>query len=148
VIKHPHSSKARARGMTIVEILVTLLVISIGLLGVAGLHAFSLRNNYDALVTSHASALASEILDRMRANRAEALEEGSLYNIDIDEDRVPGENSTLADQDVADWLDLLAQQLPEGDGSIEIDEETGVVTITIQWGERGNTVTFQTQSEI
>jgi type IV pilus assembly protein PilV len=137
-------SRNRAAGMTLIEILVTLLIVSIGLLGVAGLHSFSMRNNYDALMRSHASALVSEITDRMRVNRNLVYTGGaaSEYEIAI-ADAAPAvvTGSSQAIRDVAQWLGTLAAQLPNGDGRIDIDQATRVVTIEVQWGERGDGVT-------
>lgn len=144
-----------SRGFTLVEILVTLLIVSIGLLGIAALHSFSLRNNYDALLRSHASALASEIADRMRANltairNGDEIIPNSLYEVDIGEDPPVDDASPQATIDVSEWKDALVAQLPEGEGSVEIDEATGVVTITVQWGERDQAapMTFTTETEI
>jgi type IV pilus assembly protein PilV len=151
----PSINRRRAAGLTLVEILITLLVASIGLLGVAGLHSFSLRNNYDALMRSHASALASEIADRMRVNRnlvytGAAPSEYSIAISDAAPAVVTGSSQPI--RDVADWLETLADQLPNGDGRIAIDQATRVVRIEVQWGERGDgttdadTVSFVTET--
>jgi type IV pilus assembly protein PilV len=133
-------------GFTLIEILVTLLVASMGLLGIAGLHMVSLRNNYDALMRSHASALASDITDRMRANRA-AVVDGGEYEVAIGVTPT-GQDPSQARGDVIAWKRMLAAQLPTGDGSIAIDGATDIVRIVIQWGERGNTISFVTETEI
>jgi type IV pilus assembly protein PilV len=133
-------------GFTLVEILVTLVIISVGLLGIAGLHSMSLRNNFDALIRSHASALADEIADRMRTNRTRAL--AGDYNVAVGATR---SGATQADADLSAWKARLATQLPNGDGSIVLAAAPSrLVTITIQWGERAQTdpVTFVTQTEI
>lgn len=140
------STLSHQRGFTLTEILVALVIISVGLLGVAGLHSMSLRNNFDALIRSHASALADEIADRMRTNRTRAL--AGDYNITIDATRT---GTTLADTDLISWKTRLAAQLPNGKGSIALAvAPSRLVTITIQWGERDQTdpVTFVTQTEI
>lgn len=149
--KNSFANRHRTAGLTLVEILIALLVISVGLLGVAGLHAMSLRNNYDALMRSHASALAGDIADRMRANRAAALAEDSDYVIGITDEEVEvEEDSPIAIIDLDEWRTALAEQLPQGKGSIAIDTDTRIVTITVQWGERGDDepVTFTTETEI
>src|SRR5262245_50380565 len=64
------SSSHAQSGMTLVEVLVTLVLISVGLLGIAALQLTTLKSNKDAYVRSQASALAGDILDRMRANTA------------------------------------------------------------------------------
>jgi type IV pilus assembly protein PilV len=139
-----------AGGFTLVEILVTILVISIGLLGVAGLHSFSLRNNYDALMRSHASALAADIADRMRSNRDEVYVDvgDSEYEIALGAEPELDDASSRALVDVAEWKDTLGAQLPDGDGSIAVDQDTRTVTIVIQWGERGMDMTFTTETEV
>lgn len=146
------SSHAHSSGMTIVEILITMLIISVGLLGVAGLHSLSLRNNYDALMRSHASALAADIADRMRTNREAAL--ANAYEIDFDS--TPGtidEDSTMAEIDEYEWLTALSATLPGGRGRVELDDN--LVVITIRWGERASaiqeeaqTIEFVTRTEI
>jgi type IV pilus assembly protein PilV len=135
-----------ADGFTLIEILVTLVIISVGLLGIAGLHSMSLRNNFDALIRSHASALADEITDRMRTNRTRAL--AGDYTVALGATRT---GVTQADADLIAWKARLATQLPNGDGSVALAAAPSrLVTITIQWGERSQTdpVTFVTQTEI
>jgi len=149
VCNEQHRIPARTRaanGFTLIEILVTLVIISVGLLGIAGLHSMSLRNNFDALIRSHASALADEIADRMRSNRTRAL--AGDYNVALG---VTRSGMTQADADLIAWKARLATQLPGGDGSVvQAAAPSRLVTITIQWGERGQTdpVTFVTQTEI
>lgn len=140
--------QAKSSGFTLVEILVTLLVISIGLLGVAGLHSLSLRNNYDALMRSHASALASDIADRMRANQAAVVDGGEYDDVELGAAPTIDATSSQAAIDVFEWKEALAAQLPDGDGAIAIDVATRIVRIDVQWGERGNTMTFTTETEI
>jgi type IV pilus assembly protein PilV len=142
------------RGMTLIEVLVTLILISVGLLGVAALQLTSLRSNKDAYVRSQASALAGDILDRMRANQYKAKEYVVALN---------GAGTGTAVSDVDAWQRAIDAALPGDDairgGSIAVsgDLKTGqVATITIQWGERGDfdsgvaaqTVKFVTRSEI
>ncbi len=55
-------------GFTLLEVLISLLILSFGLLGLAGLQAHSLRNNHSAYLRSQASLLAYDMSDRIRAN--------------------------------------------------------------------------------
>jgi type IV pilus assembly protein PilV len=68
-----HRRALRAAGFTLIEVLVSLVILSIGLLGIGKLMLFSARANDSAYLRSQATALAYEILDDMRANRAEAI---------------------------------------------------------------------------
>lgn len=56
------------KGFTLLEVLVTVFVTAIGLLTVAGLQAMSKKVNYDATQRTTATALAQDIIERMRAN--------------------------------------------------------------------------------
>ena len=59
----------RQKGITMVESLVALVVISVGMLGIAGLYLSSLQASRTAKLRSHAVELTSSIADRIRANR-------------------------------------------------------------------------------
>lgn len=135
----------RQRGVTLVEILVTVVIISVGLLGVAALHTLSLKHGQDAHVRSQATAMATDIIDRMRANPENARND--RYNIAMG-DPAPTSPTTLADADRAAWKNALAAMLPNGNGSIA--RVNGTVPqqfrITVQWGERNDTLTFTTNA--
>lgn len=122
----------RARGFTFVEALVALLVLSIGLLGVAALQLTSLRSNYSASLRSQATLLAYDMVDRMRANRTRAL--AGAYDLDFDDE--PDDESTVLDvADLVRWKANLASTLPAGNGSISRTVTGGVTTftVTVQW---------------
>lgn len=159
-IRWPLQATARRglAGFTLVEVLVTLVILSAGLLGIAALHTATLRNNLDSALRSQASALASDIADRMRANRTLALT--GVYNLALG-DATPALTGTptLATRDLNAWRTLLAQALPAGTGAVAIDPTTNLCTITVQWGERGRqgengsttaaqNVTFVTRTQI
>jgi type IV pilus assembly protein PilV len=128
-MKDMHRNRRRIRGFTLVEALVTLLVLSIGLLGVAVLQLTSLRANHSASMRSQATLLAYEVVDRMRANRNRAL--AGDYDIDLGD--TPG-TGTVAEDDLDMWKTNLAT-LPEGDGAIERDVVDGqtIFIVTVQW---------------
>jgi len=121
-----HPGLHRQAGTTLVEILITVVLVSIGLLGLAGLQLTSVQNTNSAAERFEATTLARDILERMRANRQEAL--AGQYNLDMDT-LVPGGDGVVG-TDLADWMTALGA-LPNGDGSIEVDN--GVVTIEIAW---------------
>ena len=55
-------------GFTLIEVLISMLILAVGLLGLAGLQATGLRNNLSAYNRSQATQLAYDMADRMRAN--------------------------------------------------------------------------------
>lgn len=81
ILKLNRNRVSRAKGFTLVEVLVSLVVLAIGLLGIAKLMLLSSHSNDSAYLRSQATALAYEMLDNMRANRQEALPPNSSYNI-------------------------------------------------------------------
>jgi len=63
----------RVAGFTLIEVLVSIVVLSFGLLGMAGLQAASLQANRDARLQSTAVVLARELAEMMRGNKDQAL---------------------------------------------------------------------------
>jgi type IV pilus assembly protein PilV len=119
-------SQRRQRGISLIEILVAIVVLSIGLLGLAGLQANSLRTSQSALYRSQAAAYAEDMAERMRANLGGAR----TYDIALGDSAPVG--TSIADRDRAEWLARLAT-LPGGAGSIAVDALNRTVTITVQW---------------
>ena len=58
----------RQSGISLVEVIVTILILSIGLLGMAALQNTSLKLAYDSYLRTQASFLAYDLIDRIRAN--------------------------------------------------------------------------------
>lgn len=95
-------------GFSLLEVLIAVVILSIGLLGLAGLQTTSLQSNFSAAQVSQATFLASDLMDRMRAN-SEAAENGD-YNINFGTMDVPG--TTVAADDMNGWLDQMQAALP------------------------------------
>jgi type IV pilus assembly protein PilV len=131
------------QGFTLVEILVAVLVLTIGLLGLAGLQATTMRFNHSAYMRSQATNLAYDIADRMRVNRNEA----SLGEYDgAIEDPPPTctnpvLSGDLASQDIQEWRNALACTLPSGKGSVS--RNGNIFTITIQWDDSRDSSNLQ-----
>lgn len=117
-------------GIGLLEVLVALLVLSIGVLGAVTLQLKALRYTASAAYTTQASFLAYDMLDRMRANST-AL---SNYAIRVN----PGCNDSAAasgilETDLQDFVGAVSCLLPEGYGSIAINDNHA--TVTIGWSE-------------
>lgn len=135
----------RQAGFTLIEILVTLVVLSIGLLGIAGMQAGALKNNHAAYTKTQATNLAMDMADRIRAN---ADGSASYAGFDTKGDAVtdPGCIATasgctvaqMAQYDLFEWSQPLNATskpiLPEGRGLIS-ENADGEFTITIAWRE-------------
>jgi type IV pilus assembly protein PilV len=150
---------ARSAGFTLIEVLVSLVIMGIGMLGIAKLMLFSARANDSAYLRSQANALAYEILDDMRANRAQAIA-GSYTTAAGAAATNPGFSCistvcappNLALYDIYQWkLRLNATSLlpppgalPNGQGAITttlVGSETTVV-ITVSWDDSAAQSTF------
>lgn len=74
-----------AQGFTLLEVLIAVVVLSVGLLGLARLQTAGLRQNHSAFMRSQATMLAYDIIDRMRTNKgtveACGTADGCGYNI-------------------------------------------------------------------
>lgn len=141
-----HRTSEGESGFTLLEVLIALVVLSVGLLGIAAMMNFSLKANDSAYMRSQATALSYDIVDKMRANETAALDND--YNISIGQsissppNCVGSANSCtpaqLAQYDVNQWKQLLDSStggMPCGDGSVSLTTSNGysVVTVTIQW---------------
>lgn len=142
---------SRTRGFTLVEVLVSLVILSIGLLGIAKLMLLSSHSNDSAYLRSQATGLAYEMLDYMRANSAQANIALGPYTTALGAAAVnPGFTcvaavpcANLALYDVYQWKLRLnatsglvpAGALPNGQGSVATVVAGGqtTATIVVQW---------------
>ena len=134
----------RLSGFSLIEVLVALFVLSVGLLGFAGLQATTVRSTQYAEVRSQATVMAQDIVERMRVNRARAL--AGDYDLALSDATPTGSTScivssggcSLAQLVVADqieWRTLLTG-LPNGNGSIVVDAANNLATIVVQWDQQ------------
>lgn len=121
------------------EALITVLIVSLGLLGIAGIIANSLKVNQGAQIRSQASWLANDMIDRMRANRA--IAGGGAYELASCAD-APAPGGTIAQDDLGSWCAALGI-LPAGTGSVGLVGNR--VAVTVQWDDTraGGTATQQ-----
>jgi type IV pilus assembly protein PilV len=121
--KTPHFH-AKSRGFSMIEVLITLVILSIGLLGLAGLQAVGLRNNNTAYLRTIATQQLNDMADSMRANRPGVLL-GS-YNAISGIPANPGciDSATgcspalVAQYDHFSWNTKNQSQLPQGTGTV------------------------------
>lgn len=130
----PHLTRktcGRQKGFSLLEVLVAIVVLSVGLLGLAGLQVVGLQSNYSSYLRSQASILSYDIADAMRANRTAAL--SGSYVIALAD--TPAGTSVAA-TDLIAWRANLAAALPSGTGAIARPVATANrFTITLQWND-------------
>lgn len=132
-------STRNQQGATLIEVMVAVLVLSIGLLGVASLQLFGLRYNQSAYLRSQATVLAYDIADRMRAN-PNGVSAG--YYDNIDSASLPTDpacistgctNQQLANHDIREWGSYFtgaAPVLPSATGTVVKVGSNYVATIS------------------
>ena len=104
-------------GVGLIEVLVSLLVLSIGMLGLAGLQMYSLRNNQGAMERSMAVVETHSIVDAMRADRAAAL--AGAFDFDP-EDAKELTGDTFAEISLQTWhANLLDTLGPGASGAVD-----------------------------
>lgn len=126
-----------------VEVLVALVVLGVGMLGIASLYVVTLRSSGSAISRMQAVNLASDLADRIRANRngVAAYEDGAA---EADHDCI-GEGSSacspteMAQEDLLVWHEQIETTLP-GNAEGTVDVTPGLprtITITVTWNEPG-----------
>ncbi|WP_329955485.1 type IV pilus modification protein PilV [Dyella choica] len=144
-------------GVGLIEVLIAVLVLSIGFLAVAAMQARSLSTNNSAMVRSMATIASYSILDAMRADRANAV--AGNYNGTIKGNACPTTSGTLAQSQLKQWcsIDLLPIGLTASTISTiactaAAGTTTAICTVTIQFddsraGDTGTTSQSSTQQQ-
>lgn len=139
----------RVGGFTLVEVLVSIVVLSFGLLGMVGLQAASLQANRDARLQSTAVVLARELAEMMRGNKDEALRStNNPYLIGRVNSPLAAPTPTyclsvggtacttpgaVAQAELTDWLARVEDALPKATISICRDTAPFAPDGTAQW---------------
>lgn len=139
-------------GMTLIEVLISLVVLAIGMLGIAGILLLSNKANNSSYAKHQAVQCIYDIFDRIRANSSAAI--GGKYNIsNISSSGAPSavaqpstlcnisscNSSQMAAYDTWYWLTKDVSKLPNGSGSITsaLSGVAGntIITVTVQWND-------------
>ena len=132
------SRRSRMGGFTLLEVLIALIIVSIGLLGVAAMQASTLKNAGSSKYRSAAISLTSDMSDRLRANlegvmvanfalntgynRPRTALDDPIYNTPQTACRSSGcLPAEMALDDLATWQERLTSSLPRGTGVVCID---------------------------
>ena len=138
IIKQPSIPESQQSGFSLLEVLISLVLIAVGLLGLTGMQSTALQQNHSAYQRSLAAQLAYDIADRMRANISAidsystdgsgivALEDLGYTCSD------PCTPDRMAVYDLVEWHDTLSSELPFGKATIT-PSLAGIYKISIQW---------------
>lgn len=134
----------RSAGFTLIEILVTVLIIAISFLGAAALQSVGLKEAQSLYFRSQASLIGTDLTEKMRANVI-GLKAGD-YQLAIGAtpsgsaivcDAAECDPETMADADIAASYQLAADRLPAGQLAVTA-VAGGVIQIRVMWDERRN----------
>lgn len=146
---HPHPLKPQ-RGATLIEVLVSMLVISLGLLAMVIMQLNTTKYAKTSEYRAMGALLASDLTDRMRANRPQAGETAGNYaytpesyppaaapsaGTGCDQANDTCDTQAIATKDVADWLVSVHNALPQGDAYISPREANGGIDLWLIWTE-------------
>lgn len=156
-------SPNRQSGVSLIEVMIAVLVFSIGLIGLAGLLVFATQSSHDAYLRTQVTFLADAMADRMRANNA------GVWNNNYNSSAYPISSTVpacaapsgcipaqVAQRDQIMWSNMLTAFLPNPQATINCSRAGlsywpdasdiqkrppygGTCTMTITWNERGVT---------
>ena len=136
------------QGATFIEILVTLVIMSMGLFRAGLMTSRSVHMADESMLHTQAVQLAQVMIDRTRVNNSGLATYATTY---ADEPSaassclaVTCSPSNLALADLVDWKDKLSASLPQGLGQVEVNGTT--VLVSVRWNIRGVEVTYQLQA--
>jgi type IV pilus assembly protein PilV len=141
------------RGFSLIEILVSLLLITIALTGVAALLATTHKNSASSYLRTQASLLGNDIAEKIRANRATMLANPTAYTTLPSGCTALSGTATIFEQDLHQFICLVKSTLPGSDAAISFDSATNILTIGVSWDDSRGTSgatrqTFQFETQL
>lgn len=135
-----HSRNHRQHGFSLVEVLIALVIMSVGMLGIAGLYVQSMQAGRTSLFRHNAVTLASDISDRIRANPRAGI--AYTAGTGTDNDCAPPmsvdcSETEMAANDIFLWQAQAVATLPSGAVGVAFDDTNvpPLYTITVSWSE-------------
>ncbi len=142
--REPSIAMARQKGVGLIEVLISVLILAVGLMGIAAMQATALRNSQSSLERSQAVIHSYSILDAMRANNTAAR--SGEYNTTtlICSAGAVAAASPLVASDSADWISSLQASLgPDACGQIACAVVAGSTardcSVTVEWNDSRGT---------
>ena len=140
LLAHTKRAPRKQRGFSLVEVLIALVIMSVGMLGIAGLYVHSMQAGRTSMLRHHAVTLAGDVADRIRANpRAGITYEGAGLDGSCVSGVVDCDEVAMAGHDILLWQQQADDTLPAGDVEILFDDSgtPPIYTINITWSEPG-----------
>ena len=135
-------SPRKQSGFSLVEVLIALVIMSVGMLGIAGLYVHSMQAGRTSMLRHHAVTLVGDVADRIRANpRAGIAYEGPGLDGSCVSGVVNCDDVAMAGHDILLWKQQATDTLPDGDVDITFDDSGNPPNyiIDVTWSEPGST---------
>ncbi|RKZ90466.1 MAG: type IV pilus modification protein PilV [Gammaproteobacteria bacterium] len=129
----------KCRGDTMIEVLITVLILAVSILGVAAMQVTALKNLNSSYTSSMAWMVAEDISERMRANPVAVLAGDYEHSSSAAPESYPDcalsacSSADLADYDIAAWWVIMSNTLPSPRGEIARVGGTNTFEVTIRW---------------
>ena len=137
-MKAPFRGRTGNRGVSLVEVLVAVLILGIGMLGIAAMQATALSNSQSSIERTQAVLHTYSIFDAMRANRDAALTDAFSPAGDTGLMCAPPVGGNFAANTVRQWVTDIIASNQTGCGRIR-NVGNGVFEITVQWNDQRGT---------
>ncbi len=122
-------------GFSLLEVLIALVITSVGMLGIAGLYVESMQAGRTSIFRHNAVTLASDVADRIRANPTGAADyEGAGGNNDCVLGNVDCNPAQMAANDIDLWVTQAQEMLPNGQVTITFNDNVVPPTYQIEIG--------------
>ena len=126
----------RQRGDTMIEVLVTVIIIAVGVLGAAALQVTTLKNLNSSHSASVAAIVAQDFSERMRANPDGNYVHSAAPTSDTDCVIAACSVEDLADYDMETWWAQVTAVLPSGTGEVKpLAAGSNIFVLTVRWDE-------------
>jgi type IV pilus assembly protein PilV len=133
-------SQRALRGFTLIEVLISLIILSVGLLGLGLLQAQSLKASYSSNHRTQATNLAYQLLDEIRANRRLAyrysyISSSQITGMNTSSCNVQPNTGDIVADDINGWECQVAKDLPGGTATITMpfNGVAGNINIQLTW---------------
>lgn len=126
---------SRSRGFTIAEVLAALLVMAVGIIGIAALYSDQVQINPDAQLHREAAALAEQIAQRIRETKEGHAGFATTIGVLCEQQSKARLPQDVAAREAACWEDEVERKLPSGLGTVTRDTLTNPPTyvIAVSW---------------
>lgn len=133
--KSTNKSDLKPNAFTLIEVLITLFIVSFAMLGIAKLQLITLQQTHNSYINSQASFLINQIIEKIRVNSSVhssySLLASDAVNFNIDCSQTLCTPTEIAQYDLATWMQQVNLLLPYSKAGIVVNQNQ--IKITVYW---------------